>query len=94
MELIQLQNEQLVLTYLLAVSTNDNASFAVKSFVQKSLNELKSFAEAQLKMPADDTYKAHLLLTIERMKAPEKAKPLTQHKEMPPGAPIGCDWDE
>jgi hypothetical protein len=93
-ELIQLQNEQLMLTYLLSVSVNDNASFAVKSFAQKGLNEIKSFTEAQLKAQLDDTYKAHLLLTLERMKAPEKAKPLTQHKEMPPGAPIGCDWDE
>ncbi|HLK27700.1 MAG TPA: zinc-dependent metalloprotease [Puia sp.] len=93
-ELIQLQNEQLILTYLLSVSVNDNASFAVKGFVQKSLNEIKTFSEAQLKMPVDDSYKAHLLLTLERIKSPEKAKPLTQHKEMPPGAPIGCEWDD
>jgi hypothetical protein len=93
-ELIQLQNEQLMLTYLLSVSVDDKASFAVKSVAQKALNEIKSFAEAQLKTPIDDTYKAHLLLTIERMKAPEKAKPSTEHKEMPPGSPIGCEWDE
>ena len=31
--------------------------------------------------------------SLERMKEPEKAKP-TIHKEIPPGAPIGCDWDE
>ncbi len=93
-ELIQLQNEQLMLTYLLSVSVNDNASFAVKSFAQKGLNEIKTFTEAQLKAAIDDTYKAHLLLTIERMKAPEKAKPFTQHEAMPPGAPIGSDLDE
>ncbi|HVM87501.1 MAG TPA: zinc-dependent metalloprotease [Puia sp.] len=93
-ELVQLQNEQLMLTYLLSVSVNDNASFTSRSFVQKALNEIKIFAEAQLKTTIDDTYKAHLLLVMERMKAPEKAKPLTQHEAMPPGAPIGCDWDE
>ncbi len=93
-QLIQLQNEQLILTYLLSTSINDNGSFAVKGFAQKALNEIKNFVEAQLKTPIDDTYKAHLLLAIERMKAPDKAKPLTQHEAMPPGAPIGCDWDE
>ena len=93
-ELIQLQNEQLLLTYLLSTSINENASFATKSLAQKGLNEIKTFVEAQLKAAADDTYKAHLLLTVERMKAPEKAKPPTQHEAMPPGAPIGCDWDE
>ena len=93
-QLIQLQNEQLLLTYLLSVSVNDNASFATKSFAQKGLNEIKAYVESQTKIVTDDTYKAHLLLTIERIKAPEKAKPLTQHEAMPPGAPIGCDWDE
>jgi hypothetical protein len=93
-QLIQLQNEQLLLTYLLSTSINDNASFATKSFAQKGLNEIKAYAESQMKIVTDDTYKAHLLLTIERMKSPEKAKPLTQHESMPPGAPIGCEWDE
>ena len=93
-ELIQLQNEQLILTYLLSVSVNDNASFAVKSFAQKGLDDIKKFSEAQLKTTTDETYKAHLLLTIERLKAPEKAKPSTQHETMPPGAPIGNDEDE
>jgi hypothetical protein len=93
-QLIQLQNEQLLLTYLLSTSINDNASFATKSFAQKGLNEIKTYVEAQLKTATDYTYKAHLLLSVERMKFPEKAKPLTQHEGMPPGAPIGCDWDE
>jgi hypothetical protein len=93
-QLIQLQNEQLLLTYLLSTSINDNASFAAKSFAQKGLNEIKTYTEAQLKIIIDDTYKAHLLLTLERMKAPDKAKPTIQHEAMPPGSPIGSDWDE
>jgi len=93
-QLISLQNEQLLLTYLLSVSVNDNASFATRSFAQKGLNDIKTFAQRELKIATDDTYKAHLLLTIERMKFPDKAKPLTQHEAMPPGAPIGCDWDQ
>jgi hypothetical protein len=93
-ELIQLQNEQLILTYLLATSINDNASFAVKGFAQKALNEIKIFAESQQKLVKDETYKAHLALVLERLKSPEKAKPSMLHEEMPPGSPIGCDWDE
>ena len=91
--LIQLQTEQVLLTYLLSASVNDNNSFIVKSVLQTALKDLKTFIDAKLKTTADATYKGHLLLAIERMKEPEKAKP-TIHKEIPPGAPIGCDWDD
>ncbi|HKB43636.1 MAG TPA: zinc-dependent metalloprotease, partial [Chitinophagaceae bacterium] len=91
--LIQLQTEQVLLTYLLAASVNDNNSFIVKSNLQKALSDLKKFIETQNKTATDETYKGHLLLALERMKKPENARP-TIHKEIPPGAPIGCDWDE
>jgi len=91
--LIQLQTEQVLLTYLLSASINDNNSFIVKANSQKALNDLKTFIEAQNKSATDETYKGHLLLALERMKKPENAKP-TIHKEIPPGSPIGCDWDE
>jgi hypothetical protein len=89
-KLIQLQTEQVLLTYLLAASVNDNNSFAVKSNLQTALKGLKTFIETKSKTNTDETYKGHLLLALERMKEPEKAKP-TIHKEIPPGAPIGCD---
>ena len=92
-KLIQLQTEQVLLTYLLSASVNDNNSFAVKSDLKKSLTDLKSFIDAQNKTATDENYKGHLLLAVERMKDPASAKP-TIHKEIPPGAPIGCDWDE
>jgi hypothetical protein len=92
-KLIQLQTEQVLLTYLLSASVNDNNSFAVKSSCKKALNDLKIFIESQNKIVADQSYKGHLLLALDRMKEPEKAKP-TIHKEIPPGAPIGCDWDD
>ncbi|HEV7783026.1 MAG TPA: zinc-dependent metalloprotease [Chitinophagaceae bacterium] len=91
--LIQLQTEQVLLTYLLSASVNDNNSFIVKATLQKKLAELKAFIETQNKTVADETYKGHLLLALERMKTPADAKP-TIHKEIPPGAPIGCDWEE
>lgn len=92
-KLIQLQTEQIVLTYLLAESVDDEASFAVKGCMQKALEDLKKFVEAQQKISRDEIYLGHLALALARMKAPEKAKP-TLHKEIPPGSPIGEDGDE
>ena len=88
--LIQLQTEQLLLTYLLAASVNDNNSFITKSVIQKSLRDLKVFIEIKKKSSVDATYTGHLLLALERMKKPEDAKP-TIHAAPPPGAPIGCE---
>lgn len=92
-KLVQLQTEQLLLTYLLALSVDENANFAARSAGQKALGDLKTFITAQKKTIIDASYTGHLALALERLKTPEKAKP-TQHKEMPPGAPIGCEWDE
>ncbi len=90
--LIQLQTEQVLLTYLLSSSVNDNNSFITKSILQKTLADLKTFIEAKNKTATDPTYKGHLLLALKRMEDPALAKP-TIHKEIPPGAPIGCEED-
>ncbi|MGZ8525694.1 MAG: zinc-dependent metalloprotease [Chitinophagaceae bacterium] len=87
--LIQLQTEQVLLTYLLAASVNENNSFITQSVIQKALSDLKLFIEGKKKTAADSLYSGHLLLALERMKKPENAKP-TIHAVMPPGAPIGC----
>lgn len=91
-KLIQLQTEQVLLTYLLAASVNDNNSFTVKAVLLKGLAELKTFIEAQQKSTNDELMKGHFILALERMKEPAAAKP-TIHKAAPPGSPIGCDWD-
>ena len=49
--------------------------------------------EAQQKVNKDETLAAHYFLMQERMEVPEKAKP-TIHAAIPPGSPIGCDWDD
>ena len=59
--LIQLQTEQVLLTYLLAASVNDNNSFAVKSNLQMVLADLKTFIEQKSKASSDIT---SLLLPI------------------------------
>jgi hypothetical protein len=90
--LIQQQTEQVLLTYLLASSIDDQASFAAKSIVRKAIDDLKSYIETQLKSTVDASAKGHYILALDRMKAPEKAKP-TLHVASPPGAPIGCMED-
>ena len=86
-----MQTEQVMLTYLLAGSIDDNSSFITKATLTRALADLKSFIEAK-KKSATGEYAGHLQLALERMKAPEKAKPTVQ-LEAPPGQPIGCDAD-
>ena len=91
-KLIQLQTEQVLLTYLLSASIDNNNSFAVRSVLANELKDLKAYIEAQVKTATDETYKGHLVFALARMNKPEDAKP-TIHRAIPPGAPIGCDWD-
>lgn len=86
--MIQQQTEQVLLTYLLAASVDENNSYGVRSVLQKHLSELKKFMEAQQKM--NTSAAGHYQLGLERIKSPKEAKP-TIHKEIPPGAPIGCE---
>jgi len=86
--LILQQNEQLLLTYLLSASISNDASFATKAAMLKAIGDIKTYAEAQLKAASSDAYKGYLLLTLERIKSPESAKP-TLHAPQPPGSPIG-----
>jgi hypothetical protein len=90
---IQFQTEQLLLTYLLASSIDEQLSFPAKARVGQVLTELKSWLEASVKTASDPLYKAHLGLAIDRFKSPEKAKP-TIHAVAPPGAPIGCEEEQ
>ncbi len=87
--LIQQQTEQVLLTYLLAASVDENNSYAVRGVLTNALNDLKKYIDLQSKT-ATGTYAGHLQLATERMKNPSAAKP-TIHKEAPPGAPIGCE---
>ncbi len=87
---IQLQTQQMVLTWLLSLSQNDNANYIVKSICHDRLQSLKQYAE---QMKNSSGQKAHYSYAIERINKP-KDIPQPQHKEIPPGAPIGCDWDE
>ncbi len=89
-ELIQMQNEQLIMGHLLALSTNENASYQTKaiskftiSIWQKAFEKLKLTAKTENQI-------AHLSYLIEQIKNPDSIKK-TVPKAMAPGAPIGCE---
>lgn len=88
-KLVQQQTEQLVLTYLLAASVDDQISFGARSAVTEALARVKTYAAKASANAGDPSYAAHLRLALDRIKSPEKARP-TQHAAPPPGAPIGC----
>ena len=87
--LVQQQTEQVLLTYLLASSVDEKSSFAARSVMKKTLDDLKEYIETQKKTTTDEQLTGHYALALERMKQPDKAKP-TIHAAIPPGAPIGC----
>jgi hypothetical protein len=85
---IQQQTRQVLLTYLLAASINSENSFGVRAAASTALSNLKTWLETMQKTaPAAD--KGFYALALERMKAPQDAKPAL-HAPIPPGAPIGC----
>ncbi|MHA4812361.1 zinc-dependent metalloprotease [Flavitalea flava] len=114
-ELIRQQNGQLLLTYLLAASVNDKASFATKAQLMSALDNLKTYIQHkrfEKDGKSDKTDKAdksggydkagknksndedgNLLLALERMKDPSKARATVHPIVIPPGAPIGCDGE-
>lgn len=91
-QLVQQQTEQVLLTYLLAASVDNNNSFQVKADIKQALSDLKKYMEDQQKTVKDSSYLAHVSLALSRMNNPSDARP-TQHQPIPPGAPIGCDWE-
>lgn len=88
---VQLQTQQMVLTWMLGLSQSDNANYIVKSICFDRLQSLKQYAE-QMKN-SNPSLKAHYSYAIERISKPKDIS-LPQHKEIAAGAPIGCDFDE
>jgi LEA14-like dessication related protein len=81
---IQKQTQQMVVTWLLSLTQNEATTYAVKSISFKALNDIKAQCET--------VKNAHTAYIIERINNPKEIA-LPVHKELPPGAPIGCDED-
>jgi Met-zincin/Domain of unknown function (DUF5117) len=90
---VQFQTEQIVLTHLMALSTNESANYQVRAVCGKVLKDLKTYIEETKKTAKESDYQAHLDYALDRMKNPSSAK-IAVHKELPPGAPIGCGEEE
>lgn len=90
---VQFQTEQIVLTHLMALSTNESANYQVRAVCGKVLKELKTYLEETKKTTKESDYQAHLDYALDRMKNPTSAK-VAVHKELPPGAPIGCGEED
>jgi hypothetical protein len=102
---VQMIVEQALLTHLVELANNEEASLAAKAVANQGLETLRQFiynARLPKKSGAktgspDSRYMAHLDYALERMKEPEKHK-IYMLKELPPGAPIGsgdpleCGW--
>jgi hypothetical protein len=89
---IQMQTEQILLTYLLSSSVDEQLSFPARAAMGAIVADLKKQLEEMVKTANDPVYKSHLQMALDRYKSPEKAKP-TIHAVPPPGAPIGCEDD-
>ena len=87
---VQLQTQQLVLSWLLNLSQHEQAGFQVKAICYSRLQALKSYAAAQEK--ANPSLAAHYAYTVERINKP-KDMVVPTPKAIAPGAPIGCDLD-
>ncbi|MDP1842275.1 MAG: zinc-dependent metalloprotease [Sediminibacterium sp.] len=86
---VQEQTQQMVLTWMLGLSQSDQSNYLVKSICFDRLQSLKLYA-AELSTIASN--RSHFLYAIERINKPKEIS-LPQHKEIPPGAPIGCDFE-
>lgn len=87
---IQLQTQQMVLTWLLGLSQSPVANYNVKAICFDRLQSLKQYAAQVQNTPR---LKAHYSYAIERISHPKDIV-LPQPKEIAPGAPIGCDLDD
>lgn len=87
---VQTQTQQIVLTWLLALSQDNTANYQVKSICFDRLNSIKNFAKQQAAV--NSALRAHYMYAIERIEKPKDIE-LPQHREIAPGAPIGCEWE-
>jgi hypothetical protein len=89
-EQVQLQTEQVILTHLLALAHNENASYGARAGATAALKDLKSYIESRLRTNRQGTYHAHLTFALERLNRPvtEQVQP-SRSLDLPPGSPIG-----
>jgi len=84
---VQLQTQQMVLSYLLSLIANDRSNYQVKSISFDRLQSLKEYAKVQMKI--NPALKAHYKYAVHRIDNPKDIV-IPDHVDIAPGAPIGC----
>ena len=87
---IQLQTQQLTLSWLLGMSQSPEANFEVRTICNDRIVQLKSKLETLAK--TDPAHKAQYGYALERIKNPKDIV-LPKPTPIAPGAPIGCGMD-
>ncbi len=88
---VQLQTQQCVLSALSSLSINDNANYEVRAICFNALQNLKTALSS--KLAGAGALQAHYNYSIERIAHPKEIT-VPVVKEIPPGAPIGCEDDD
>jgi hypothetical protein len=88
-EMVGLQTRQMLVTWLLGVAQSEQSNYQVKAICSEKLAEIKKWSMDQIKA---NKYKTHFAYLIDRIEHPKDIS-LPKHKEIAPGAPIGCDMD-
>jgi len=78
---IQLQTQQMVLTYILGLSQSEQANYSVRSICFDRLQSIKRYCEEQMKI--NPSLKPHYSYAVERINKPKDIS-LPVHKEIPP----------
>ncbi|MEO7990324.1 MAG: zinc-dependent metalloprotease [Chryseolinea sp.] len=90
---IQITVDEVLLSNLIKLATNANASSQVKGIAYHKLDQLKSWLIAKSKVTMDETWKAHYTYAFSQIENFQE-NPLEYHEEpsliAPPGQPIGA----
>lgn len=87
---VQQQTQQQMLHWLIGLSQSSEANYEVKSICNLKIQQLKNKLTTLVK--SDPAHLAHYQFALDHIKNPEKIT-LPKILAIPPGAPIGCDFN-
>ena len=88
---IQMQTQLMLIKYMQGLMAGSTANLDAKAICFDRLQKLKEWMGKQKKKHKE--YEAHYSYAINLIRKPDATYTLPDFKTMPPGAPIGCDWD-
>lgn len=89
-QMVQLQTEQLVLTHLMQLASNEEASYQARATAHAALKNLQHYIQGKQRSNRLDAYQAHLAFAMERLSKPaDESLTPGRSLDLPPGSPIG-----